>query len=243
MGKPTVYTDPTLITKALAKPHEDHSCRCVGCLDAIKARNTVVERMNGLIWGMALKLANVHSTPPEELVNVAVCKIIRVFCKFDPTKKISPITYFGKIAWREMSEYASRDMVIVPPPEHRVTFRTKADSDRARSIRSLEATVTQDDSGRLVDIGHKSRTSVVDHREWSPEEHANDDDKKHLLQLAIGCLKPRLREVITRRTNGDSLRVISIDLKVSRELVRQLESEAKEKIKQYILEKRWLRRK
>lgn len=244
MAKTSIHDlDRKVLYVACSKPHKDPHCPCEDCKSSLSARHAVIESMRGLIYGSALRIYGRHKTAePDELYQVAVCKILKVFDSYDPYRGVLATTYFGTVSDREMSEYANRDHVVVPPRRDRMkeSANIKAASEKAKNIKSFEQmTATNSEVGCLEDIGIRARSNILDHREASPEIAANSEEAKELITKALKTLPPKLKDVVKRRMRGETLAVISVALKVSREWVRQLEQAGHDKMRAYILSGKW----
>lgn len=240
MAKETVYTDPNLIYVALSKPHSDYHCQCESCVVAIDARNKVVQRMHGLIYGMAIKHHYTYHRDADDFYSVGIEKVLKEFHHFKPELKISPLTYFGKLAWQAMSDYAARDKVIRQPPRYSKRPTTEFQRQQTQNVVSLDGMINVDSEGLPVsDADADSRNSVVDTKTGEPSDNVSEEETRELVNRAISKLPSRLREIINWRVRGKTMDEIAGFMKITKERVRQLEAKAMGRMRAYIVQIQW----
>jgi len=197
---------------------------------AVEARNEFIDRMIPFLHGLALPIAHKYNVSHDELVHVAVVKLCREFYRFKPKMGLSPLTYFGKIAWRVMHDSASRDSVIIPATSWRNKAHTMELGLKAKKAKSLESMTTLEESAE----GVMTRALVLDHRETNPELQANTSEIKSLIDAAIATLNRRQQIVVRGRMAGETFASIGVRLGVCRERIRQLEVQAHKILREHL---------
>jgi RNA polymerase sigma factor (sigma-70 family) len=208
----TIHENPELITQALAGD--------------IESRNEAVMRMWPFFYGMAIKISHRYGTPIDELAQIAVVKVCQEFHRYRPELKLSPLTYFGRIAWRAMADYASRDSVVMPAIHWHKNEKTYDYGVKARNTFSLEQMNGSDSDGIVGDIGMDSRVAIEDHRELAPELVAGTCEAKELIHEALQLINARQADIIRSRLKGETLADIGRRLRLTRERIRQIEDQA-----------------
>lgn len=215
----SIHDDPELIVKALAGD--------------VEARNKIIMLMLGFLHGIAIPIAVRYKKDHDELVQVAIVKIIKKFHRFRPDLS-SPMTYFGSIAYREMLEYANRDNVVIPAQDCMDNPATRPYGDKTNNIASLDA-CGSDFSGDFNGFDFQDSKSILaDYREQTPEELASTEEINNLVHESMDRLPPRQKVVIEYILKGKNLSDIGKLIGRSREMVRQMAIRAKEQMKLYI---------
>lgn len=149
---------------------------------------------------------NQHGIPMSDLIQDANVGLIKAVERFDPTKGFRFSTYaYGWIS-EEVKRSLQRGMRLVHTPENVVEEGVTTLGDR------LEA-----------------------HEQASPEYSMSERDRRRTLKAMFSQLTDREQVILSRRyglniQEPDTLQVISDDMEISRERVRQIEKLALHKL-------------
>jgi RNA polymerase sigma factor (sigma-70 family) len=169
--------------------------------------------------------------PFEDLVGLACDGVVDAVDKFDPDKG-RLTTYTTWCVNHQIWRYKDQDLTCIHIPAHLKRYRGReddptvpayvkqADSIR-RGVASLDSTDTDGRSlsGSLVDTHQR------------PDQEAMHLETRALLHGMIDLLPEMQREVILGRLNGLTLQAIGWNLGVSKERVRQIETEAQVRLR------------
>jgi RNA polymerase sigma factor (sigma-70 family) len=208
----TVHDDPGLMKKALAKPHPEPLCKC----------DRIVMLMKPFLLGIASPIARRHRKDPEDLLSVAIVQICQKFHQFKPELGFSPLTYFGHIAWRVMTDFASRDAIIMPSHCWKSKEHTRLLGKKAKGTKSLDQTIGFDSEGVREQSDSVSHV-LADHREESPDVNASSEEAKKLIHDALEVINKRYADIVRARLAGETLAEIGARMNLTRERIRQLE--------------------
>lgn len=99
----------------------------------VYARNAVIENIFPMLFKIAIRVARTKGDESEELVNVAVIRIIEYFNSFDPERGIRFSTYFGRAAEREMRNFRLSNQLMRIPE-----MAWKSEATREYAMRAMK---------------------------------------------------------------------------------------------------------
>lgn len=247
MAKKTVYDNPKAIYAAVGQCKSD--CRitffsdfskyCADCKAAYSARNEIIDGMKSMLFGMAIPLSIRHHCNAEDMVHVAIAKILTEFHRFKPELGYSPNTYFGLIAYQVMNDFASRDKTIKPPPNYAKNKTVKKQRDQAHTVVSIDGFMTHGTDGVPNHIGVDASNNLVDHGAAEPHVALERKETAEIVQAALASIPAKYRSVVLDRIDGKTCREISKKLKISRSCALAWENEAYRLMREFVIEKKW----
>lgn len=187
----------------------------------VDARNALVSSQLRWVVRLARKLQG-RGVPLEDLIQEGAFGVMRAIDKFDPSQGRRLTTYatwwirqvmFRAVMRRSLihvPEYLQRNKGV--PPSASLEERA-ADAERAVNLQSLDGGSSHET------IPARDTADTLEREELLAELD------RRLLEL-----HPKEREVLTRRSRGDTLVQIGATLGVSKERVRQIEAKAIERL-------------
>ncbi len=169
----------------------------------------LVEGVEGWILSRADEYAGRFRTvSKEDFAQEGRLAAWRCARRYDPDRGVSFLTYARPCIDGRMETYAGNTSRLVRVPLHRANTEQHEYFSLDAAARQLE-----EYEGILVDPG-------------CPFEAAADHEMRVLLKTEIRRLEPREQEILRRRfINEETLSAIAADVGVTRERVRQIESE------------------
>ncbi len=197
----------------------------------VEARNEIIVSMLPWIYTHAYKFQITTGLNPDDLAQAAVLRIIQSFHGYDPARGAKPITYFGKAILHAMSEELCTDRTIRKPTSADTAPHTKEAGEKTRWVLSLQMPIPGTDHEELGD-------TIADAQIIEAGDVADLRADVKLIRVALRTLEPRQQEVVESRMRGEKLKTIGERLGVTRERIRQIENDAKEKIRIFMVGKR-----
>ena len=202
---------------------------------------------------LAVHIARRHDytgTAMGDLIQEANIGLIKAVDRFDPARGFRFSTYAYWWITEEVRRSRKRGYRVVRTPDHiideirqlqAVTMRLH--HRLARPPRQRELAQEMEELSTELTLGEDTDTSLGDtlsDDRADPASLVQEDDHKRTLESLMGHLSHREQEVLARRfglgmNSGHTLQVISEDLGISRERVRQIEKTAIRKLKQLTL--------
>lgn len=176
------------------------------------ARNKVITNILGMIWQSALRYT-VDQDRAEEYVNTAIAKLCETFQNFDLSRGVRYSTY--AMWWVEQAmqrHYENGWRLIHIPPRSKYPREAK----QSTNLRAITA-----------ELG-----ACLAARE--PEEDRTEEINQ--VRVALSKMRPLLAEILMRRANGDTLRVIGQEKGYTRERIRQLQEMAMQNLRELMRE-------
>lgn len=179
----------------------------------------------------------------EDLAAEGIMGLMKAADKFDPQRDTRFATYSRWWVMTFISQATARVSTVIDMPA-RTFIDTKMgrfeglDKDKAHMAVfggvDLDAPMTSESDMSAMDMLQCPRPNPEEHM----EEKSKESFQKDMLDKALKSLKPREREVITRRKlspNPETLESIADDLGVTRERIRQIEVKAMGKLKRTLI--------
>lgn len=183
----------------------------------LEARNALVEHHLPLIWRFTRKAIG-YKDSVDDWIGVGAEAFIKAVRDFDPRmgNRLSTLACRNIVSNVRRERDRTKHLVRVPKngPNDSPERRRAMEAGRARRAVSIHAT-PEGERARDIPDPHTS------------EHHDNTD----ALRRAMAFLPPHMRHIITRRTSGVTLHGIGADMGVSKERVRQIETEAMERLR------------
>ncbi len=230
MGYGPVRAVPFLITMPSMTPAEVALAQRAAAGD-VEARNEIIVSMLPWIYTHAYKFQATTGLNPDDLAQAAVLKIIQGFHSYNPARGLKPITYFGKCILHAMVAEICTDRTIRKPTSADTGEETKAAGEKTRWVLSLQMPLPGTEHKELGD-------TIPNAQDRDAGDGADVRADVKLMRLAIAKLDRRMREVLESRLRGEKLKQIGERLGITRERVRQIENDAKEKIRIFMVGKR-----
>ncbi len=183
---------------------EEHELIVKGQAGDDHARNCVIENIIPFLFKIAIQVARTKGGEPEELVNVAVIKIIERFNSFDPELGTRFATYFARAARRIMLTWRRSNFLMRIPPAAWRSEATRQHAIRAMKTVSLSTSLP---GGEL-----SSMITDVNAEVFSEDADFDYIEAGEILRKSIKCLPVERREVFEMRYEGKTYEDIGKDL-------------------------------
>lgn len=201
------------------------------------ARNKLILMMKDLLYKMAGQMKLKVGVDVDDLVNEAIVKIIKEFHRFKPKMGLSPLTYFGVVAWRRMQSYLDTSEIMRVPDRWSSKSTTDPYAHRAMRLTDFtdaEAMISSGLGG--IDSKFTMDSAVADHREGTPLTNSSTSELVKSLHNSMACLNPDQKFVIEYLLKGYNLAYIGKQMGVCRERARQIRNIAYDRIKKWIVQ-------
>ena len=257
---PTVSADAT---KPLSREEEQVVTRRYRATGDPEALRRMVESNQHFVIMIARQYQGM-GLPLEDLVSEGNVGLLQAANRFDPTKGIKFITYAVWWIRRAILQALSDQSRLVRLPKYKIrqvrALRERIDDLRREIGREPEtaeiakaAGVSEEEAGDLLTLGAFEISMDADYetRDGNPFEALLSDDPvedgyygeevKRLVAEAIGRLSVKERHVLLRRFEfveggRNTLEVISQELGLTKERVRQIELQAKKRLREWFVD-------
>jgi len=199
------------------------------------ARGQMVEQIRPFMKRVAEKYST-WQLPFEDLLQEISIVVWRATARFDPDRGIQWSTYaIGCARLFAISVYRDGNNSRIV----RLPGNSTYDSATRNGYRSLYCTDAMLFSDARMKRGHSLLNEGDGYDYNAPDPHDDQQemiDRQHSAETAaklLSCLSQRESSILHRRCDGYTLKQIGAQEKVSRERVRQLESRAIEKIREF----------
>lgn len=200
------------------------------------ARNKLILMMKDLLYQMASQMKLKVGVDVDDLVNEAIVKIIKEFHRFKPNMGLSPLTYFGVVAWRKMQSYLDTNEVMRVPDRWSYKATTAPYVTRAlHTVDFANIEAIADASVQNAENSFSMEEIIADHREVAPFKDSCNRELVEAMKKSMACLTPDQREVINGLLKGHNLAYIGKEIGVCRERARQLRNDAYVRMKKWIV--------
>lgn len=187
-----------------------------GCNDSFCR---LVDGHMGFLWN---KSRPFHGVTREECHQQVLIAFYRCILRFDPARGFRLLTYANNpIRWA--TDYLRMDTYLIRPPTNQsLNLPNITEKRRAAARRLKDAKIGSFDTPLPSGMG-KVGNLIEDDRV------ANDVDRRETVEMVrecIGRLPHRMRTVMRGRLDGQTLEEIARPMGISRERVRQIETQA-----------------
>jgi len=186
-------------------------------------QRAMVEANVGLVYGFVLRRYGREHPKHDDLVQAGVFGLMRAAQKYDPAKaKFS--TYANYWIRQATQRYINEDTLI------RVPSHAAEDARRGRG-KHLKQIETAHGATRFDATNDAFHPAVVDDAARAVEAADERETAARRLRRALPRLPERHRDILLRRATGETLKAISATWGVGRERIRQIETEAMDRLR------------
>jgi RNA polymerase primary sigma factor len=194
----------------------------------VEARNKLIMNFHDLIYKQAGHYCRFDRTFVHDCANACVCRLIEKFDLFDTNRGVRWITWaFNWIRQSCQAFYANNRTVIKAQRRSQCNTTPKLDAQIKAANRVKQGSTPVKTGFHSVPL----QSLIVD--EYEPHILTVERlDEVEATRKVLNRLDERYQQVLLRRAEGDTLKLIGEDLHLSKERVRQLEKDAKVKFRE-----------
>lgn len=176
----------------------------------VPARNTLIQSIWPFIYKTAIKYSRRYNSPAEDLAQIGALQVIKTFHKFDPSRGVRFISYFGVAVERVIQREASLDGLIRLPSGCRKTSKRSAFAEKVIDKNIISLAKFDRDADCLVGCCETPEDIVARRQNLEKMKSAiRELPKQQMRALSLEC---------EGRSNYEIQRIIG----VTRQRVKQL---------------------
>lgn len=181
------------------------------------AWSALYKRHAGCLYQLSIKIARRKHGDPDECLSHAHEAFIRCVRRFDPDRGVKFVTLLWRSANNACTRYDPGGAIYIPCNAFRVqkTGAVAAMATVQHSIDDRTAGIQLDDIFRYSD---------------DPSVAMENKEQIQLAKSRFSKLPARDRDVLRRRSNGETLKEIAESYGICKERVRQIESRARHRL-------------